>query len=623
MTLRTKVCSVLFSALLLVLYIAFAFVPGASAQQTLGGITGTVSDSTGGVIPGTKVTAIGDQTKLTRTQDSSETGVYSFVNLPIGTYTLTFSRDGFETLSIPSIQVQANRTATVDAALKVGEIGQTVTVEETPLINQTDTTNGYVMDKLQIEDVPLPTGSFTGLALLSPGVNAELPGGTGANAGLGNAPVWANGQRDTSNTFLLNGVDARSLFNGKTTSQVLSARVVNNTGTANTLELSAVPEQSSSSVYLAIGESLPSPPPESISEVRVNTSMYDAQQGSTSGAHIDMSTTSGTNNIHGSVYLHRGTNWLNADPFFYNADPNIPASEKNPELHRNSAGGTFGMPIKKDKLFLFVSYQYTHASDAEIGISRAVVPLGLGAGNALDGTTCTTRGFSQAAMNCLAATANGNAAPYSTPLDTTVGTLQDGVPASIGTGPGQINPIAYTLFNYKLPNGQYLIPSANPNSVVANLSNNPLFYSPNLAVHAAMENAFPEDAEVPGTALFQAHQAVANLDWNPNSAHSFSVKYYYQHDPTTAPYAYSMYAGFPQSLAAGSQVISLSHTQIVKSNLSITETFGFIRERAYSSISQPFTPSQFASAMLSPKRGLAWPTAPSIPSAQTFSPASA
>ena len=83
--------------------------------------------------------------------------------------------------------------------------------------------------------------------------------GTGANAGLGNAPVWANGQRDTSNSFLLNGVDARSLFNGKTTSEVSSSRVVNNTGVSTSSALSSLPVQSSASVYLAIGESIPSP----------------------------------------------------------------------------------------------------------------------------------------------------------------------------------------------------------------------------------------------------------------------------------------------------------------------------------------------------------------------------
>ena len=94
-----------------------------------------------------------------------------------------------------------------------------------------------------MKPTPLPTGSFTGLATHSTGVNAELPGGTGANSGLGNAPIWANGQRDTSNAFLLNGVDASNLFNGKSTSQVESFRVVNNTGQANNAGGGVVPSQ--------------------------------------------------------------------------------------------------------------------------------------------------------------------------------------------------------------------------------------------------------------------------------------------------------------------------------------------------------------------------------------------
>jgi len=372
---------------------------------------------------------------------------------------------------------------------------------------------------------------------------------------------------------MMNGVSAYSLFNGKSTSEVNSARVVNNTGIGTTSAISSVPVQSSASVYLAIGESIPSPAPESISEVRVNTSMYDAQQGSTSGAHIDMSTASGTNNIHGTAYLHRGTDWLNADPYFFNADPNIPANEKNPELHRYTAGGAIGLPIKKDKLFFYGSYQYTHASDQEIGISRAFVPPGL------------TNDRSATALANLANT--DSMAPSFFLPDPVANTS----PASVGLGPGQLNPIAYALFNYKTPNGQYLIPSANPNAVVVN----PGLYSSDPTVQSALVEAFPEDAEVPGTALFRAHQGVADLDWNPNSAHSFSAKYYYQHDPTIAPYAYSMVAGFAQHLDAGSQVVSLSHTQIVKSNLSITEIFGFIREKAYSTIDQPFSPQQLAS----------------------------
>src|SRR6202163_3592697 len=432
------------------LWIPLSLTPSAHAQQTLGGVTGSVADKTGGVLPGTVVTIVGDQTKLTRAQTTNANGLYGFVNLPIGTYTLTFTHEGFQTQKSPSIMVQADRTATVNAELPVGQVGTVVEVQADPLLNAVDTTNGYVMDEQQIAAVPLPTGSFTGLAILSPGVNAELPGGTGANNGLGNQPIWANGQRDTSNTFMLNGVDASNLFNGKTTSQVASARVVNNTGVSGASALSAIPVQSSASVYLAIGEAIPSPAPESIQEVRVNTSMYDAQQGSTSGAHIDMSTGSGTNNIHGSAYLHRGTNWINADPFFYNADPNIPASEKNPSLHRYSAGGTIGLPIKKDKLFFYGSYQYTHASDEEIGISRAFVPPNL------------TNDRSAAGLAAVADSHN---------LASALGVSDSSVNPVIGTNSGQISPIAYALFNYKLPNGQFLIPSANPNAVVNTLGN--------------------------------------------------------------------------------------------------------------------------------------------------------
>jgi hypothetical protein len=326
---------VIFSAAFL--WTLFIFTPRTRAQQTLGGITGTVDDSSGGVLTDTTVTIVGDQTQLTRTQKTNDSGAYNFVNLPIGTYTLTFSHEGFQTQRVPSILVQANRTATVDATLKIGQVSQTVTVVETPLLNAVDTTNGYVLDKAQLEAIPLPTGSFTGLAILSPGVNAELSSGTGANAGLGNQPIWANGQRDTSNTFLLNGVDASNLFNGKSTSQVASARVVNNTGVAGAASNSAAPIQSTASPYLAVGQSLPTPAPETIQEFRVNTSMYDAQQGSTSGAHIDVSTSSGTNDIHGQAYLHRGTDWLNAAPFFFKPDPNIPENEKVPELQQSAA----------------------------------------------------------------------------------------------------------------------------------------------------------------------------------------------------------------------------------------------------------------------------------------------
>jgi hypothetical protein len=525
--------------------------PEVHAQQTLGGITGTVTDTSGGALIDSEVTLVGDATKFTRSEKTNNVGLYEFVNLPIGSYTLTFSHDGFNTQRIPSITVQADRTVTVNAMLKVGQIGTTVTVEASPLMNSVDTTNGYILEKDQIQAVPLPTGSFTGLAILSPGVNSELSSGTGVNNGLGNQPIWTNGQRDTSNTFLLNGVDASNLFNGKSTSSVSSGRVVNATGlggAAGVSSTSAAPIQSSSAPYLAIGQALPTPAPETLEEFRVNTSMYDAQQGSTSGAHIDMSTASGTNLFHGSAYIHRGTDALNAAPYFYKADGNIPASDKVPSLHRYTAGGTLGGPILKDKLFAYIAYQHIHNADQEIGSSRAVVPPGLTDTNRSD-------------LNALAAIAN-NGFPLATPTEPV-----------LGTGPGEINPLAYGLVNYKLPNGQFLIPSTGS-------------YTPTIT--------FPENTYTPGTAYFLANQVVANLDWNASPKDLVALKYYYQHDPTIAPYAYSSAPGFTQHLDAGSQVGSITNTQTINPKLSVVEVFGFIREKIFSTIRQPFTPQQFS-----------------------------
>ncbi len=527
------------------------FLMPAQAQQTLGGITGTVTDPSGAALPDTTVKLVGDQTGLSRTQTTDPSGLYTFVNLPIGTYTLTFNHASFESQKIPSITVQANRTATVNAALSVGAVTTTVTVEETPLMNSVDTTNGYVLDKVQMEAVPLPTGSFTQLAILSPGVNAELPSGNGVNAGLGNLPIWANGNRDTSNTFLLNGVDAKNLFNGKSTSSVGSARVVNNTGVSGAASSSAFEIQSSASPYLAVGQSLPSPAPETIQEVRVNTSMYDAEQGSTSGAHIDISTTSGTNDYHGSAYLHHATDWINAAPFFFKQDPNL--TQKVPELHREVPGGTFGGPIIKNKVFGFVAYQHVHDSDQEIGLGRATVPVLFTQANC--GADRTAPQF----QNCLVNIVNNefvNDDCNCTPITT-----------------ANINPVSLTLLQATLPNGQFMIPYADS-------YNSPSFN-------------YPENVIIPGTAYFLANQAVGNLDIIATPKDSLALKYYYQHNPTTAPFAYSSVAGFPQHLDAGSQVATITNTQTLTPNFNVAEVFGFIHEKIYSTIGQPpgFTPA--------------------------------
>jgi hypothetical protein len=539
---------------LLAAFAVFASLPGivpeAAAQQTLGGITGSVTDAAGSVVSDATVTVVGEQTTLTRVEKSSGTGSYSFVNLPIGTYTVTFTHEGFDTQKFPGILVQADRTATLNSQLVVGSVSTSVTVEASPLMNAVDTTNGYVLDKTQIDAIPLPTGSPLELATLSPGVNAELQGGTGVNSGLGNPPIWANGQRDTSNSFLLNGVDASNLFNGKSTSQVASARIVNNTGIGPTNGAGGV-IQSSASIYLSIGNALPSPAPEMIQEIRVNASMYDAQQGSTSGAHVDISTASGSNAYHGNVYAHRGTDWINAAPFFFNQDPDIPAGQKVPQLHRYILGGVFGGPIIKDKLFGFVAYQHLHVADNEIGSSFFAVPVGL---------------TDDRSAGALATIAN-NGWQYGLPTDSNF----NPIPIS----GANIDPVALALFNSPAAPGEpgkYLIP--NPN--LPDLA--PTYFH-------------PDDVYLPGTARFTADQGVGDIDWNASNKDTVAFKYYYQHDPTLAPYAFSHVPGFSQHLDAGSQVGSINNTFLIKSNLSTTQTIGVLREKIYSTNDQLFGPA--------------------------------
>src|SRR4029077_13698018 len=199
------------------------------SQQSLGSINGTVTDSSGGVVAGAAVKVRNLATNDERKVFTNNDGSYQLADLAIGTYEVSFSRNGFETELHSQVIVQGNRTATVNGALQPGQVSATVTVTGTPLLDETDTTNGYILDSELVQSIPLGTGSFTQLAILAPGVNADPLGGSGVNAGLGNQNIFANGQRDTSNSFSFNSVEANNLFNGLSSSAIGESRFVFNT----------------------------------------------------------------------------------------------------------------------------------------------------------------------------------------------------------------------------------------------------------------------------------------------------------------------------------------------------------------------------------------------------------
>jgi hypothetical protein len=353
-----------------VLLLAILLPTSAFAQQTLGWIDGTVTDLSGGVLQNVAVKARNTATNLEVTAETKGDGSFHIADLPIGNYQVTFARDGFKTSEYPQILVQGDRTVTLNVQLQPGAISATVTVNSTPLLNETDTTTGYILGELQINNTPLGTGSFTQLAVFSPGVSADLLNTSGTNAGFGNQSIWADGQRDSSNSFTFNGVSANNIFNGKSSSQVTSARVAVNIGeSGNGSNNPSGQIVTSTSVYGAIGQALPSPPVETIQEVRVNSAMYDASQGANSGAHIELTTKSGTNGYHGGAYEYYQTTAFDANQWFFNQN-----GLSRPPLHRNVYGGFLGGPIKKDKVFFFASYQGQRVADQLLDTSFVAVP---------------------------------------------------------------------------------------------------------------------------------------------------------------------------------------------------------------------------------------------------------
>ncbi len=512
-----------------------------AAQEILGAITGTVKDNSGAVVADVAVKARNAATNEETTHQTDANGSYSFLNMPVGTYVVSFSKTGFQTETHTQIVVNGNRTTTVEGALQIGAVTTTVEVTATPLMNQTDTTNGYVVDQLTIENTPLGTGSFTQLAIMAPGVHADFLTGSGANSGLGNQAIFANGQRDTSNSFSVNGVDTTNLFNGKSMSGTSENRFVLNTGETFG---GGDNVQTATSVYSAIGEALPTPPVEAIQEISVNAALYDATQGAHSGAHIGVITKSGSNGLHGEVYEYFQNSEMNAAPFFNNSSPAYIVKE--PFQAHNQFGATLGGPIKKDKLFYFLSYQGMRNADAGESIQTFTVPQGLTNNRSLAGL----------------------ASMYQATTGKTI-------------AQSLIVPQAVALLNAALPGGQYLIPSptiTNQAQAVA-LGYNALVQGPN--------------------SYSAANQAIGNVDYVLSNNDRMTGRYFFQSDPTSTPFGPVGYTlGFPQKLDAGSQVGSIENTTVLTPTLTLVEHVGFTRMLAYSTTQQEFTPQQMGINLL-------------------------
>jgi hypothetical protein len=305
--------SLVVSALLLVLLLS---VPPLQAQVDTGSILGTVTDASGAAISGAKVTLTNQGTGAALSTTTGADGAYKFTPLKVGSYKVTASFQGFETVTQTNITVDVGADVVINFNLKPGSVTQSVeVVSAVPVLQTQNASVGQVVDSRSVNDLPLNGRNFTFLAQLSAGVNTPQAD-TRGNAATG--AFSANGSRPAQNNYLLDGVD-------------------NNSDTVDFLN-------GTNFVVL--------PPVDAIEEFKVETSGFSAQYGRSGAAVLNATIKSGTNELHGAAWEFFRNDHLDAANFFENAD-NI----KKGALHQNQFGVAAGGPIIKNKIFIFGDYE--------------------------------------------------------------------------------------------------------------------------------------------------------------------------------------------------------------------------------------------------------------------------
>lgn len=318
------------------LCLVLATSPVLAQMGATGKLQGQVTDPTGAAIQGVRVTAVERATGSKREVFSDGSGRYNLAALPIGEYNLTFEMAGFQQLVHNNVRVEASVSSDMNVELKIGQVSEQIVVSEAvPLLNTVQATTFRQINTLELLEVPSSTRNFTHLLSAEAGVAADLPQVLGNDTGSISPSV--NGLRTTSNSLQFNGIDATNLLSNE-------GSLVENI----------------------------SPAPETIQEVKLQTSLYDASTGRNGGGNFQIITKGGTNEIHGSAYWFVQNEVFNANDFFFNRD-----GIDKPEARRNEGGFTLGGPLVRDKVFLFGSYQRTQALTAFVPTGSSISDLPL------------------------------------------------------------------------------------------------------------------------------------------------------------------------------------------------------------------------------------------------------
>jgi hypothetical protein len=376
---------------------------------------------------------------------------------------------------------------------------------EAPLLQTESAALGKVVSDQSIVALPLANRNFTQILALSPGVVVGLP--DAGELGRNNQNVAANGAGTTSNNFQFNGVDANNIS-----------------------------ENSASGFGPEVGLAVPAP--DTIQEFKVQTGLYDASGGRSSGANVDIVSKAGTNKFHGDLWEFVRNDAFNANDFFLKRN-----GQPRPVLKQNQFGATLGGPIRRNKTFFFLGYQTTIQRNGESALSL------------------------QSAFLPAALTNDRSAATLGSEFGGQTGLLGGAAVASDGSN---INPVALALLNFKLANGQYAIPT------------------PQTIVNGVGQFSYSSPAH------YEENQFTLNIDHALTAKDQLSGRFFYATSPQSTTFALygANLPGWGQNESDRNLMFTVSDIHTLSANFINAARFGYVRFYGNRTINEPITNSE-------------------------------
>ena len=503
------------------LSLALGVCAGGQTAST-GALAGVALDPSGATLPGVTIHLVGEDANTTRSATSDNEGRFTFLLLPPGEYQLQADKRDFEPLDLSGLQIAVTETLRVEIHLRLPKHYERAQVSADTVMVQTDISAlGRVVNETAINGLPLVARNFAQIVSLSPGVTTGVSNagelGLGATAqsqiGKSNDGIYVHGARSYDNNWQLDGI---------------SVSDVQSTGSTS--------------------GGIPIPNPDTLEEFKVQTALYDAAFGRAVGANVTIITKKGSNKYHGTAFEFVRNNVFNANDFFLNK-----TGRPRPDLEQNQFGFALGGPIKRDRLLFFGSYQGTRQIN------------GLAAGQ--------TRIACSASLSEPPLTNNRSAAGLGKLFGGMKGAL-GGV--SVSPDGSNINPVALTLLNFKLPDGSYLIPG-------------PQTIDPSKPFASQGFSVFSKPCQ------FNEDQFLLNVDYTASPKNQLAARFFISDSDQTVTFPSTGFnpvgniSGFTSPGDSQFVVFSLADTYALSTTALNEARIGYVRTQAGTGAKAPFS----------------------------------